>query len=326
MKRLVNICGFLLACLGQELVLAQDEPQFSQYMAAPVLFNPGAAGCDPSWNTSLFFRTQWVELPGAPKSQLLTSELPVYKIGGGLALKVLNDRAGQQQTTQASIGYSWHKQFKKSVLGIGGYAGISARSLDGSRLIAPQGSYEDLIDHNDDQLPVTLESDLIPDAGAGVYWAGDRLRAGLSVTHLLSNYFSFTTEVGTGSLQYQPNGYVFLSWKAVNGEDFQLLPNVLLKTDLTEHMIDLNVLMTYRNAIMAGVSLRTFTSQQTDALVAMGGWNFSDHWGIRYSYDINISELNNANSGSHEVVLTYTYPIARPRAGKEINNLRYLYY
>lgn len=326
MKKITSIYRLILICLSPLGVVAQDEPQFSQYMAAPVLFNPGAAGCDPSWNTTLAFRTQWVELPGAPKTQLLTSELPVYKMGGGLSLKVLNDQAGQQQTTQAGVGYSWHREFKKSVLGIGAYAGFALRSLDGSKLIAPQGSYEDLIDHNDDQLPVTLESDLIPDAGAGVYYAGERIRAGVSVTHLLANQFQFSTEVGTGRVQYQPNGYVFLSWKAVNGEDFQLLPNVLLKTDLTEYMLDMNVLMTYRQAILAGVSFRTFTNDQTDALVAIGGWNFSDHWGIRYSYDINLSALNNANSGSHEVLITYSYPIARPRAGKEINNLRYLYY
>ncbi len=309
-----------------EIAMGQDEPQFSQYMAAPVLFNPGAAGMDDAWISSVHIRSQWVNIPGAPQTQSLITQLPVYRLRGGVALQIANDQIGQQQTTRAVGGYSWHLPVGKATLGIGFYGGIAARTLDGSRLIAPQGSYESVVDHNDNLLPTTLETDIIPDAGAGIYFQGKRLSAGTSVTHLLNNSFRFAAPEAIAAIQYTPNAYVFVSYQLLRSEKFSLVPNVLYKSDLTENMVDLNALFTYNDALLAGVSYRGYLNQQADAVVAMGGWNFSEFWSIRYSYDITLSALNNASSGSHEIVLMYRYPVQRPRAGKEINNLRYLYY
>jgi type IX secretion system PorP/SprF family membrane protein len=309
-----------------ETAVAQDEPQFSQYMAAPVLFNPGAAGLEDAWITSVHIRSQWVNIPGAPQTQALISQLPVYRLRGGISLQVANDQVGQQQTTRAVGGYSWHLPVGKATLGLGVYGGIAARTLDGSKLIAPQGSYESVVDHNDNLLPTTLETAIIPDAGAGVFYQGRRLAAGASVTHLLNNSFQFSTPEAVASIQYSPNAYVFVSYQLLRSEKFSLVPNVLYKSDFTESMVDLNALFTYNDALLAGVSYRGYLNQQADAVVAIGGWNFSEFWSIRYSYDITLSELNNASAGSHEVVLMYRYPVQRPRAGKEINNLRYLYY
>ncbi len=314
----------LLACASGRSY-AQDEPQFSQYMAAPVLFNPGAAGMDEEWISTLHIRSQWVSIPGAPQTQSITSQLPVYRLGGGLSMRMVNDRAGQQQTLQASVGYSWHLNFRKGVLGLGVYGGVASRTLDGSRLIAPQGSYENTIDHNDDLLPNTLENDIIPDAGAGLFLATDRLNAGVSVTHLLNNSFSFLTPVATSTIQYEPNAYVFVSYDLIRGGKWELIPTVLYKTDFTESMLDLNALVVFNQTLLAGVSYRGYPAQQANSFVALGGWNFSHNWSLRYSYDIDVSPLNVANEGSHEIVLMYRYPVQRPRAGKEINNLRYLY-
>lgn len=325
MKSRILISAILLLC-SMFRVSAQDEPQFSQYMAAPVLFNPAAAGLDQAWNSALLVRNQWVGLPGAPTTQAIATELPVYRIRSGISLRVMNDRAGQQNTTVANIGYSYQLRAGSGLLGLGVHAGIASRSLDGSRLIAPDGSYEAGVDHNDDQLPVTLVSSLIPDAGAGFFFRNERLQAGLSVTHLAGSSFSFDAPGGSAGIQYHPVGYVFVSWKVLQQENWSLEPGVLYKTDLTEQMLDANLLFSWRETLLAGLSLRSLDAGRRDALVAMGGWNFSKYWGIRYSYDLTLSALNNAQSGSHELVLTYRYPLAPPRAGKEINNLRYLYY
>ena len=55
---------------------AQQDPQFTQYMFNPVYFNVAAVGNEQAWVSTVNIRNQWVNLPGAPVSQSLTSHLP----------------------------------------------------------------------------------------------------------------------------------------------------------------------------------------------------------------------------------------------------------
>jgi type IX secretion system PorP/SprF family membrane protein len=295
-------------------------------MFSPLNFNPAVSGSEDAVVSTINARSQWVDIPGAPQTQSLTSHFPLYRLSGGAGIRVNNDKTGQQKTTAVSAAYAWQKHFKKTTLSIGAYGGIVYRSLDGSKLIAPGGSYENVIDHNDDNIPIALENDLIPDAGAGIYFYGEKLKLGISASHLLNNHFSFQTPEGISSIQYSPNGFVFLGYQFLLGTNFKLLPNVLYKTDLTESMIDASSILSYKNNIFLGGSFRSYLNQQTDAVAIIGGWNINDKFTISYSYDITLSELNTVSSGSHEIVLNYKIKLDKPRVGKEINNFRYLYY
>lgn len=308
-------------------LFAQDEPQFTQYMLNPLQFNPAAAGNEQAIVTTLDARNQWVGIPGAPQTQSLTSHMPIYKISSGIGLSILNDVAGQQTTTGATFSYAYRKQFKESSLSFGIYGGVVQRTLDGSKLRAPDGSYQDgNVDHNDDHIPVTLESSVIPDAGAGIWFKGENLYFGASGEHLLNNYFSFNTSVNTSTIQYNPAGYVTVGYKISIGDNFGVTPSVLYKTDLTESMVDVNTIIDYKDNIFVASSLRSYLNEQTDAVALIGGWNISKKLGISYSYDITLSSLKTVSAGSHEIVLRYKIFVEKPRAGKEINNLRYLYY
>ncbi|MBC8172908.1 MAG: PorP/SprF family type IX secretion system membrane protein, partial [Chitinophagales bacterium] len=207
------------------------------------------------------------------------------------------------------------------------YGGIVQRSLDGSKLVSPGGSYDDvLIDHNDDNIPVSLENDIIPDAGAGIYFYSKKFYAGVSANHILNNYFNFSTPEGTSSIQYSPNAFVTVGYKVSAGDNFGITPNVLYKTDLIESMVDLNTIFDYKNNILLGASFRSYLNKQTDAIALIGGWNITEKFGVIYSYDITLSDLKTISEGSHEIVLKYKIFVDKPKAGKEINNLRYLYY
>lgn len=306
---------------------AQDDPQFSQYMFNPLQFNAAAAGNENAIVATLDARNQWVGIPGAPQSQSLTAHMPLYRISSGIGLGVINDVAGQQKTTGATLSYAYRKSFKKSSLSFGAYGGITQRSLDGSKLFSPSGSYNDgNIDHNDDHIPVTLESSVIPDAGAGIWFQSDKLTVGLSAAHLLQNHFSFETQEGFATIQYSPTVYVNAGYKISIGDDFGLMPGVLYKTDLAENMVDAGLIMDYKDNIFLGAAFRSFLNSQTDGIALTGGWNISEKFGISYSYDITMSDLKTVSDGSHEIVLRYRIFVEKPRAGKEINNLRYLYY
>lgn len=321
------IFTFVFFSFAPLYIQGQDAPQFTQYMFNPIQFNPAAAGNEQAIVSTLDVRNQWVGIPGAPKTQSLTAHMPVYKISSGIGISVMNDEAGQQTTSGATVSYAYQKSFKKSVLSFGLYGGVVQRTLDGSKLISPTGSYQDgNIDHNDDNIPTTLESSIIPDAGAGIWFGGKKLYAGISAEHLLNNYFSFKTSTNTATIQYKPTGYVTVGYKISIGTSFGITPGVLYKTDLTESMIDVNAIIDYKDNIFVASSLRSYLNEQTDAVALIGGWNISKKLGISYSYDITLSDLKTVSAGSHEIVLRYKIFVEKPRAGKEINNLRYLYY
>lgn len=318
----------LIFCLLLSVIsFGQHEPQFSQYMFSPIVFNPAFSGLDEAWVSVLDARSQWVDIPGAPQSQSISSQLPLYRINSGVGLRLVNDKAGQLQTTAVSLSYAYHIKINKSTtLSIGASAGMAYQALDGSKLIAPQGSYEGIIDHNDNYLPETLVSDIIPDLNSGIVLKTKKFELGLSALHLLGQAFEYPTSAGSTTIQYSPTGFVYLSYLQKLGSNFHLRPTVLLKSDNIESMADLNLLLDYKNNLILGASFRGYLANQSDAVIIIAGWNISERLGINYSYDITLSGLNDVSQGSHELTIGYRIPVEKPRAGKEINNLRYLYY
>ncbi|MFI5170853.1 MAG: type IX secretion system membrane protein PorP/SprF [Chitinophagales bacterium] len=335
MKRyLLRVFVFLLtifsACLlnGQSGIyssVGQQDPQFTQYMFNPAYFNPAAAGVEGAWISTLNVRNQWVNLPGAPISQIFTSQLPVYKLSGGAGVSIINDIAGQQRNTGATIFYAYHKSFKKSILSFGLSGGIVQETIDGSKLVTPTGNYENIIDHNDPNLPVTLNSNLLPDASAGIYFFGKNLSAGISAAHIIAPFLKSGDQTVT-STQYNPDAYVYLAYRIGINDKIDITPNVLYKTDLIESIVDVSAIFSYNRNILAGLAFRGYANSQYDAIAVIAGLNITDKWRISYSYDITTSELNSVSAGSHEIVLKYSLPVSKPRAGKMINNPRFIYH
>ncbi len=304
---------------------AQQDPQFTQYMFNPVYFNVAAVGNEQAWVSTVNIRNQWVNLPGAPVSQSLTSHLPIYKLHGGAGITIVNDIAGQQRNTGAMFMYAYQKQFRTSTLSFGAGAGFIQQSIDGSKLITPTGNYENNVNHNDPNLPVTLSSELLPDASAGIYFFGKNLTAGIAASHLLSPILN-GKDATINDVQYYPGGNVYISYKFEVNDKIDITPNVLYKTDFVESIVDVNTIFTYNRNILAGVSFRGYANSQYDAVALIAGLNITDKWRVSYSYDITTSALNTVSSGSHELVLRYSIPVAKPRVGKMINNPRYLYH
>lgn len=310
---------------GSLVSYGQQDPQFSQYALSPAMFNPAATGVGEAWVSSLLIRSQWVGLPGAPVSQDLTSHVPVYKLNSGAGIHVTNITAGEQRLTTASAAWSYHKRFGGATLSAGLSGGILQYSLNGDKLITPTGTYGDVVDHNDPNLPVTLMTKVIPDAAAGIYFFTDDLQVGVSANHVLLPLWADNAPADA-TVQYNPNAYVYVAYGFDAGLRFRIMPNVLYKTDLNAGVVDVNTLVTYDNRLMAGISARAGVQGTFDAISLMAGVHVADKWQISYAYDITLSELNTVSSGSHEIGIRYRIPVARPRAGKMINNPRFLYH
>ena len=90
---------------------AQD-PEFTQFYAAPVYTNPAMAGtgsCNGGGRVVLNYRNQWPSLPGTFITTSASYDQHFDNIGGGVSLLLLDDRAGEGllRSQTASAGYSF---------------------------------------------------------------------------------------------------------------------------------------------------------------------------------------------------------------------------
>ena len=142
-KYAVLLMFFSFASLS---ALAQD-PEFTQFYAAPVYTNPAMAGtgtCNGGGRVTLNYRNQWPSLPGTFVTTAASYDQHFDGIGGGVSLIIMDDRAGEGllRSQTVSGGYSYQLPINRRVtmrFGIEGQFG--QRSIDWQRL-----RFEDQID------------------------------------------------------------------------------------------------------------------------------------------------------------------------------------
>jgi len=71
MKRILLVCGVFLA--GLQLTIAQQKPQYTQYVFNSYLLNPAVSGIENYTDMKAGYRSQWSGLQGA------RNQLPYYK-------------------------------------------------------------------------------------------------------------------------------------------------------------------------------------------------------------------------------------------------------
>jgi type IX secretion system PorP/SprF family membrane protein len=262
---------------------------------------------------------------------VLSADLPVFPLKGGVGLTLSNDVSGAQRVTNLKLAVARQAKISANgMLSVGISAGAIQHALDGTKLRAPEGDYPDdnsSINHNDPKIPSALVSDVVPDFGLGAVLRFPRFWAGVGVTHLLEPASSLNVSgVGITEITFSRHYFIQGGMDFSLGEDFRATPAWMLKSDLVVYQLELQSRFIYRNNIWAGLAFRGFSSASMDALIGMVGLNISSALGAGYAYDLNISKFNRVNSGSHELIITYLIPIEPPSRGKIINNPRYIAY
>ena len=313
MKKIFTPLAFLFFSL---VAYAQQDPQFSQFMFNKLYSNPGYAGSSDAICGTLLYRNQWMGFDGAPKTGMLSADMPVPVLHGGVGLSVAIDKLGFETSLGAKLAYSFRMDLGPGKLGIGVDAGILQKALQGSKFIYTQSG--------DAFIPGDLGA-LIPDFGLGLFYNIDKkLYFGISSTHLSQGTFKYgNVEVNQSRHYYISGGY-----NIDLNPSFTLKPNILVKSDAASTIIDFNTNLMYNNQIWGGVSYRSAPSivGNNDAIVVLLGMDLSTYVeGLKfgYSYDITTSSIKNYSSGSHEIMLGYCMK-PKPKPSHSIRTVRFL--
>ncbi|WP_281298883.1 PorP/SprF family type IX secretion system membrane protein [Flavobacterium limnophilum] len=284
-----RILLFVLMFTGV-LSYAQQDAQFTQYMYNTININPAYAGSRGTLSMFALHRTQWVGLDGAPVTNTVSMNTPINESNLGLGISLVNDKIGPTTENAISADLSYTLQTSETwKLSFGIKATANLFDLDASKLNAVDASDPSLQNY----------SKFSPNIGAGLYLHSDKAYVGFSVPNFIETNRYDDNEVAIFKEKisyYLIAGYVFDL-----GDTVKFKPAMLTKmVEGAPLQVDVSGNFMFYDKFMLGVSYRWSAS-----LSAMAGFQITDGLYIGYGYDKETTNLDNYNSGSHEIYLRY---------------------
>lgn len=269
---------------------AQQDAQFTQYMYNTININPAYAGSRGAMSIFALHRTQWVGLDGAPITNTISINTPLNSSNLGLGVSVINDKIGPTNETAISADLSYTIPMSETYkLSFGIKATANLFDLNVNKLNPENPVDPSLQNFNK----------FTPNIGAGVYLHSDKAYVGLSIPNFIESKRYDDNEVAI--FKEKINYYL------IAGYVFDLSSSVKFKPALLTKMVegaplqmDISGNFMFNEKITLGVAYRW-----SAALSAMVGFQVSDGLYIGYGYDRETTNLNNYNTGSHEIFLRY---------------------
>jgi type IX secretion system PorP/SprF family membrane protein len=271
------------------LSYAQQDAQFTQYMYNTINVNPAYAGSRGALSMFALHRTQWVGLDGAPVTNTVSVNTPLNGSNLGLGVSLINDKIGPTNENAISADLSYTIQTSETwKLSFGIKTTANLFDLDASKL-----------NSKDTDPSLQNYSKFSPNIGAGIYLHSDKAYVGLSVPNFIetNRYDDNERKIFKEKMNYY----------LIAGYVFDLNSTVKFKPALMTKMVegaplqvDVSGNFMFYDKFMLGVSYRWSAS-----VSAMVGFQITDGLYIGYGYDKETTNLDNYNSGSHEIFLRY---------------------
>ncbi|WP_445736674.1 PorP/SprF family type IX secretion system membrane protein [Mariniflexile sp.] len=278
--------------------IAQQLPQFTQYMYNTISINPAYAGSRETLSAVGLHRSQWVGLDGGPTTQTLSIHSPLRNDRVGVGVSVINDQLGYENFLYLYGDFSYTLPLgEKTKLAFGIKGGMTHYNLD-------QEIFDDT-DVSSDPFFDDISNRWSPNVGLGAYLHTNKWYLGLSAPRILNNDYN---KGKSGVLDfvalervsyYLTGGYVFdLSTST------KFKPAVLLKaTNGAPLSFDVTANFLFNEVFWIGGSYRF--DEATAAIGAIADFQVSKQFRIGYAYEYPISELRAYTSGTHEILLMY---------------------
>ena len=274
--------------------IAQQDPQYTQYMYNMSVINPAYATEGEMINVGALYRSQWVGTVGAPNTGSLFVHVPLKeKIQVGLS--VINDQIGNVvNETNVYADFAYILSLGETTkLSLGVKAGATFFNTNFNGFV-----YSDVLP---DPAFANNLSKTFPNIGAGAYVFGSNYYVGFSVPNLLN---SKHLENDSGIVA---NGVENMHFFLTGGYVFDLNENLKLKPAFMTKAVsgaplsvDLTANVLINNVFEVGAGYRL-----DDAVTGLANFRISPSMRIGYAYDYTLSNLGNFNSGSHEIMILF---------------------
>ena len=320
MKFKYVIVFFTLMC-GFAQVKSQEEIIYDQYYFNYYLVNPAVAGAERCSHLMLTGKFQWIGLKDAPMTQTLSFRTRVLN-NVGLGGYVYNDRNGYSYRQGGQLTFAYHIPLSES----SGYF-MKERSIDRQLSFGVSGkvnhfNFSDNLFSDDNMGDPVIDNGgkdkgFYFNANFGVYFIWDGFFTGLSGTNLIP---SKMVEFGRDEPIPPLSGFFFAGYDFDLSNGMSLEPSAIFKMNQESNkQLDLNLKfmhtlpdnedfsywlqVCYRQGLDDGNS-------QSLALSPMGGIRYKG-FHLAYAYTLGLTAINRHSSGSHEVMLGYTWCVTK---------------
>ena len=300
---------------------AQEEIVYDQYHFNYYLVNPAVAGAERCSHLMLTGKFQWVGMDDAPMTQSLSFRTRVLK-NVGLGAYVYNDKNGYSYRQGGQATFAYHIPLSEN----SGYF-MKERSIDRqlsfgvSAVVSHYGFSEKLFSDANSSDPLVGNGDTDKgfyfNANFGTYFLWDNFFLGVSAMNLIPTEM---TELGAGEPVRPMTAFAFLGYDIDMANNMTIEPGLMFKADENDQrQLDVNLKFmqtlpdnedfsywleaSYRHCLDAG-------NVQALAFYPMGGIRYKG-FHLGYAYALGLTGMNHHNSGSHEIMLGYSWCITK---------------
>ena len=328
LRSLINLVFFSVVGLFLHTSAFAQDPQYSQYYAAPLYLNPAFAGSELTGRVGFNYRNQWpgIDAQFTTFSASYDTYLEDYNSGIGFMVMQDTEGASKLRSTTISAIYSYELKLSENLYFRPGFqASYMRREI---------GFFENLIFANQID-PTNPFGQTLP--GADIQGLGDPVNMlSLSFGGLL-----FTEKFWIGGSAHhvnQPNqsfiegdsplpakfsfhaGYRIALGEGSMRQDFThmrkqryLTPTINYKRQGPFEQLDIGAYFYVEPIVFGlwyrGLPYRPVENQSNrDAIVMMVGFNLLSGLNVGYSFDYTVSQLGIQSGGAHEISLSWTLP------------------
>ncbi len=313
-------CNFALALMSQK-ALAQD-PQFSQYYAAPLYINPGFTGTIPGQRIALNSRVQWTQLKSPFVTHAASYDIYSEHLNSGFGIIAITDKAGSANLSTTTIGGLYSAKIRLSdgwMLSPGLNFSYGNRGIDFDKLV-----FGDQIEYNgptlDDAISQINNRNYF-DFGSGAVIYNKSIWLGFAAAHINQPNHSLLGEDAKLPMKTLIHGGVKIPIKTHVLSKVKLSsisPSFMFSQQGEFQQFDAGFNLVY-NPILIGLWYRGIPIQKNysnrpnqDALIFLLGINLKN-LEVGYSYDLSISQMSGQSGGSHEISIIYQFDGLNPR-------------
>ncbi|MEH0153712.1 PorP/SprF family type IX secretion system membrane protein [Limibacter armeniacum] len=305
--------------------LHAQDPQFSQFYAAPLYLNPALTGSKYDARANVNYRNQWVDLPANFQTTMASFDHYLKGVGISVGALVKRDQAGEPGNAhliQTSIDFSGAYLLKVSKnlnINFGLQLGVLQTSLGFQNFIFSDQISSDGTISGSSQEHFVGENVYVPEIASGMLVIGKGYWAGVAMHHMNQPSISFL-----GQKQHYPyklsvmGGYVIpleynKRYFVGNYGDKTISPVFLYTQQGKADQLSLGAYLNWNPFILGmwyrgipGIKKNESSTMNQDAIILMTGFKMQ-RLSIGYSIDLTLSDLPQDRALSHEISIAYDF-------------------
>jgi type IX secretion system PorP/SprF family membrane protein len=275
----------ILAFLTSLHCLGQQQPLHGLFFKNYSIYNPAHTGDRHKLYTNLQFRAQWVDLPSNLNSGNGLVDFRIdpdhHSIGAAFTFEDL----GFEKTQKINLNYSYSTTIGGNRLSFGIAPTLKfAEVQNGWVIVDPQQSF----------VPTQLVNVNIFDLNSGIAYTSDLISTGIGIVNLLGN--------SDQNYYNERHLYSHFDYKFIMGNSYSLTTRYYLRTDFNFLQHELNLVNTFSDTYLLGISYRTGVHYGA-SIGAMAGVRLFDIIEANYQFEYHPSSFISPGS-SHEIGLT----------------------